>query len=201
MHMKINWRVLVAVVVIVGAIFWMVDSVRPRSYSGSNLTFLLGNGAVTVTNPSDTPVASQLTGTGSRAFTVSSITEGLSGTSTSEGTGSKTTQLFAFDLPSGVSTFTVTRGTNASFAGTTDSKLQASADPLTPDNARTTLIVGIALIVAALFYISRTTGHRWLSALRGIPAVIPVPVVETAPVVDANRGRDGRMYSNYGGKD
>lgn len=198
--MKFNWKVLVAVVVIVGAIFWAVDSVRARSLSGTNLTFLVGNGVVTVTNPSDSPVASQLTSTGSRTFTISSGEAALSGISTQQGSGSKITQLFEFSLLPGPNVFTITRGTNVSFVGSADTSLQATIEPLTSDNVRATLIVALVVILCSLYFISRTTGHHWISNLRGKQAPIPVPVVAT-PVGDPNRGRDGRMYSNYGGKD
>ena len=54
--MKFNWRVLIAFVVLVGAIFWGVDSVRTRSYSGTDLSFGIGSGPVSVTNSSDAAV-------------------------------------------------------------------------------------------------------------------------------------------------
>src|SRR5688572_15861191 len=54
--MKINWKVLVAIVVIVAAVIWAVDSIRSRTYEGSALNTSVGHGPVTVINPSDESV-------------------------------------------------------------------------------------------------------------------------------------------------
>ena len=51
--MKFNWKILVALVVMVGVIFWGVDSLRTRYYNGTDLSFGVGSGPITVTNPSD----------------------------------------------------------------------------------------------------------------------------------------------------
>jgi hypothetical protein len=202
-YMKINWKILVASVVIVVAIFWAASSVRSSSYSGTNLDFAIGSGALTLTNPSNTPVDSQFVSTGSRSFTVSSNIEGVSGSSTRQSSGSKVTQLFEFSLPPGVSVLTVTRGTGVSFAGNTTTSLKATMEPLSQGEASTTIGVALIVVVVALFYISRSTGHRWISMLR--PKQVAEPVIasltETPSDEPTNRGRDGRMYSNYGAKD
>lgn len=164
--MKVNWRVLLAVVLVVGALVWMVDSLRPRSYSGANLRFGIGSGPVTVTNPSDEPVSVQLVGGGTRSYSVSSTIEGVSGSSTREGSGRNLTNVFSFMLPSGVSEFAVTRGTEVNFVASTESNLEATVQPLGASEARTTLIVGIVVVLGALFYISNTNGHRWISPSR-----------------------------------
>jgi len=164
--MKYNWRVLIAIAVIVVAAFWSVDSVRSRSYSGVNLNFGVGSGPVTVTNPSSESVSVQLAGSGTRPFSVSSTAEGVSGSSTRAGSGRNTTQVLEFMLPSGVSEFTVARGSNVNFAATTDTRLQATVEPQGSNESRTTLIAGAVVILGGLFYISRATGHGWLGRLR-----------------------------------
>ncbi len=200
--MKFNWRVLVALVVMVGVIVWTVNSVRSRSYSGTNLAFLTGQGAVTVINPSASPVAAQLTSAGSQQFSLTGSSPGLKGNSAPQGTGSNITQSFDLSLLPGPNVFTITRVTGVSFAGSADTSLQATIEPLTPDNVRDTLLFAIIVLLGGLFYISRSTHHSWINLLRRTPEPIlaPAPVVET-PVGDPNRGRDGRMYSNYGSKD
>ncbi|HEX2620825.1 MAG TPA: hypothetical protein VHL11_11775, partial [Phototrophicaceae bacterium] len=53
--MKLNLntlKVLLALVIIIGALFWSGDSIRNRSYVGTDLNFPVGQGVVTVTNPS-----------------------------------------------------------------------------------------------------------------------------------------------------
>lgn len=168
--MKLNLRVIIAAVVIVGVIVWAVDSVRARSYSGNDLNFVVGRGPVTVTNPSDQPVPVQLLGKGSRSFSVTSTLENVTGSSTMEGTGSNRSQLFAFELPPGDSEFTVVRSTNATtevnFVADTDTRLAAVAQPLKTDDTRNTIIVAVVVVLGALFYMSHTTGHLWISASR-----------------------------------
>jgi preprotein translocase subunit SecE len=166
MQVKINWRVLIAVVVIIGALFWAVNTVRPQSYTGMNLNFGIGNGTITVTNHSDTSVPTQLLGSGSRSFSVSSTTEGVSGSSTRAGSGGNFTQVFSLVLPPGVTIFTVAGGTSVKFLANATPRLEVSVQPVNESEARTTLAVAAVVIVAALFYLSHMNGHRWLSASR-----------------------------------
>jgi hypothetical protein len=77
--MKINWKVLFALVLVVGAVYWAFSSTQVNSYSGTNLTFAVGGGPVTMTNPSDEAISVQLIGTGSRSFSVSSTIDDVSG--------------------------------------------------------------------------------------------------------------------------
>ncbi|MBZ0296215.1 MAG: hypothetical protein K8L99_26890 [Anaerolineae bacterium] len=196
--MKFNWKVLVALVVLIGALFWGIDSVRTRAYSGSDLNFGVGSGPITITNPADESVPAQLVGTGTRSFSVSSDTEVVSGSSTRAGTGRTSTQLFEFELPAGVTELMIVgRGSSVSFVADADSRLDASVQPLTPDDARTTLIITAVVALAALYYISKTTGHRWISQLRRKEEV-PQDTQPTAvpPTSKSNVGRDGRLYSD-----
>jgi preprotein translocase subunit SecE len=180
-QMKLNaqtFKGIIAVAIIVGAIFWAVDSLRPRSYSGSNLNFPVGQGPVSMTNPSTSPVPVQLVAAGSRTFNIVSTIESISGTSTKQGTGASTSQLFEFNLPVGNSEFTISRGAGVTFVADTPTLLQATVNPMSNDTARTTVIVAIVVILAALFYLSHLTEHRWLSAWgrKQKPILAPVPV-------------------------
>ena len=163
---KISWKVLVALIVLVGATIWGVDSLRTRSYSGTDLNFGIGSGPVTVTNPSELSIPVQLVGTRPGTFTVSSSIESVSGRSTTQGSGRNATQLFEFALPPGVNEFSVLRGEAVSFIASTDTRLEAIVQPLNAENARTTLIVGVIAILGSLFYLSSANGHRWISASR-----------------------------------
>ncbi len=164
--MKINWRILVAIALMLAALVWVVDSLRPRSYSGANLRFGVGSGPVMVTNPSDEAIPVQLVGGGTRSYTVSSTIEDVAGTSTREGSGRNLTNVFSFMLPSGVSEFTVVRGTDVNFVADTSNELEATVQPQGAGEARTTVIIGAVVILGALFYISRLNEHRWMSAMR-----------------------------------
>lgn len=172
--MKFNWKVLAGLVVVIAVAFWGVDSLRTRSYSGTELNFSVGGGPVTVTNPSDAPVTVQLVGTGTRSFAVSSNVDGIAGSSTREGSGRTSTQLYEFALPPGASEFTVTRGTELHFVASADSQLEAVMQPVTADDAQTTLIVLVIIILGALFYMSNATGHPWMKLIRREKASPPI---------------------------
>lgn len=196
--MKLNWKAfkfVAAIVIVIGTLFWIVDSVRPRSYSGANLNFALGSGPVTVTNPVDDPVRVQLVSPGTRSFTILSTIDGVSGSSARQGSGSTATQLVEFDLPAGVSEFTLTRGTNVSFVADTMVNLAATVQPTDATQSRTILIVAALVILGILFYMSRLTGHRWISAIRGRNATAQ----DTSPVVTvAGDGGQGEAAHSYG---
>jgi hypothetical protein len=196
--MKLNWRIFVALVVLGGATFWGLDSVRTRSYSGTNLDVAVGSGPVTITNPSAEAFPVKLVGTGTRSFSVSSASSSVSGSSTRQGSGRATTQLFEFDLPSGITELMiVARGADVSFVSDTASRLDVTAQPLPARDVQTTLIVAAIAILGSLFYISRATGHRWISRFRRVDSSLqdtqPNPVAATG---DPNKGRDGRMYTD-----
>lgn len=192
--MKLYLKIFVASVVIIAALFWAVNSISTRSYSGTELNFTVGQGAVTVTNPQDVPVPVQLVSPGTRAFSIVSTIAGVSGSSIVQGTGSARTQLFEFAPPSGVSQFTVTRGSNVSLVANTDTSLDVSVQPLNETDTRTTLIVAVLVILGGLYYISKTTGHRWIARLRG--QVAPAPVGQ--PLVQSALGGQGPEMRAYG---
>ncbi len=192
--MKINWKVLVALVLIVVVSVWAFDSLRSRSYSGANLTFGVGSGPVTVTNSSDVPVAAQLVGAGARSFSVSSVTEGMSGSSVRQGTGNGSTQLFELMVPPGVSVFTINRGTEVNFVTSDPTVLEATAQPVTDGSRQTMLAIAAVVILGALFFMSRTTNHRWLAMLRGNKPVALKPV----PSALSADGGQGRAIKSYG---
>jgi hypothetical protein len=196
--MKFNWKVVIALGLVVVAAFWMVSSVLTRSYGGTNLSVDVGSGTVTVTNPSDAAVPVQLVGTGTRPFAISNTIEGVTGSSKRDGTGSTARQLFEFELPAGTNTFAVVRGSNVKLVA--DSRLEGTVEPLSQSDARTTLIVGAIVILGLLYFASSTTEHRWMSSLRRKPAAVAAPVTLSAEdkskTSGANRGRDGRAYSD-----
>jgi hypothetical protein len=163
--MKLYLKVSIALVLIIGALFWAVTSLRPLSYSGTDLNVGIAAGTVTVTNPSDVPVPVQLVSPGTRVFSVTSSIAGVAGSSTTLGAGNDRTQLFEMALPFGVSQFTVTRGTNVSLVANAGTKLEVTVEPVLANDARTTIILAAVVVFAALFYISMTTNHRWVPIL------------------------------------
>jgi len=199
--MKLNrptLKIVIAVVVMLAALYWAFDSTRIRSYAGTNVTFVVGHGPVTVKNSSDQPIDVQLTSTGSRTFNVTSAVEGVAATSTKLGTGSSTTQLVEFALPPGGSEFTVVRAgsssSDVSFAANPATRFEVTAQPLTQSETQTTVIATVVVILGALFFISRTTGHRWMSALPGRKPAVPVLV--PAPEAVGDRGSALKSYGD-----
>ena len=167
--MPMNWKtakILIACVIIFGAIFWAFNAIRPHNYRGANLSFAIGNGLVSLTNPSEQAISVEIVGTGSRSFRVSSPTEGLAGTSTRQGNGANTAQIYTFDLPTGTSEFTFTNGSNLSFITTTPIELQATVNLVDGDTRFSIIVAALFIVSAALFYISYTDDHQWLSAAR-----------------------------------
>lgn len=201
--MKLNWntfKVGLAFVVIVGVAFWAVDSIRSRSYSGTDLSFDTTAGLITVTNPSGDPVAAQLIGSGARTFRVSSTIEGVSGSSTRMGTGSTRTHQFEFELPSGTSEFTVSGGTDVRFVADTDTELQATVNPMSSESRRNTLIAAAVVVFGALFYASNITDHHWFKSLRHkvLPSHQDTSKQDTQPTPVAMDGGQGHAARSYG---
>ena len=202
--MKLNWntfKVVLAFVVIVGVAFWAVDSVRSRSYSGTNLSFDTAGGTITVTNPAGEPAAAQFIGSGSRTFRVSSTIEGVTGSSTRVGTGSARTHQFEFELPPGTNEFTVSGGKDVRFVADTDAELKATVNPMSSESRRNTLIAAAVVIFGALFYVSNVTGHQWIKSLRHrvLPSRPDTAKQDTEPtpvVIDGGQGRAARSYGD-----
>ena len=197
--MKINWRIAAGVIFIIVVGIWMLDSLRLRDYAGGNLNVGIGHGVVTLTNQTDQPIAAQLVSTGSRSFAVSSGVEGLSGTSVRAGTGSATTQTFAFDVPPGVSMFAVPRGTGVSLVTNTSAPLEVTVETQSAGEAQTVRAAGIIVMLLAAYFIYRTVREDQRIAKRrqaiAVDAAKPVVPVTTA-AGGANVGRDGRAYSD-----
>lgn len=177
--MKFNWKTILALVVLVGAVFWGVDSLRTRSYSETDLNVGVGSGPITVTNPSDAALPVQLVGTSPGTFSVSSSVEGIAGRSTTQGTGRNATQLFEFELPPGSSEFTVVRGAGVNFVARASTPLEVVVQPLNAADSRTTLIVAVIAILGSLFVLSSANGHRWISASRRQQALDRTAAQET----------------------
>lgn len=200
--MERNWKtvkIVLGFVVIFAAIFWATDSVRSRSYTGTNLSFDAGSGPVVVTNPSDQPVAVQLSGAGSRTFHVSSTIEDVTGSSTRVESGSSRIQQFEFLLPPGTSEFTTSGGTDVIFVVDTDTELQATINPMSSDSGRSTLIFAAVVVLVSLYFISRVTEHQWIKSIRHsvMPASQNTPDPEPVPVVaSGGQGRSARAYGD-----
>lgn len=162
--MKMNWKILLALGIIIAAVILGVSALRSTSYNGTDLNLAVGNGLVTVTNTSDLALPVKLVA--KRSFTVSSSIEDISERSTLQGSGSNTTQVVEIMLPSGVSDFRITNGTAVNFVAVTDTPLEVAIQALNPADTRNRLIVAVIAILGSLFYLSSANDHRWISASR-----------------------------------
>ena len=160
-------RVLVALAVIVGVVFWSFNLVRERSYSGSKISFKVGGGSVLVTNRGQEPIPVEMRATGrTSSFRIASTELGLQEASKRQTSGRDTYQAVTFELPPGPAQIEVTRGSNVQFISASNQRIDAVVTPMSAGSVRTTLIFTGLVILAALYYISRTLQHRWIGALR-----------------------------------
>lgn len=185
--MKFNWRVALALVVIVGVLYWGVNSLSSQSYSGRNLNFGIGHGTVSLTNPADEPVTVQLVSSGTRAFSVTTSLEDVSGRSERVGEGRDSSQLFEFIVPSGLTEFSVSSGNDVSFVGAEEANMSAIVQPASEGEKNTIMALTALVVLGALYYISRTTGHQWLKNLMARARPEPVAAIPVAaPVSEVN---------------
>lgn len=159
-------KVLISVVIMIGAIGWGITTMRSHNYEGTEISFSDGDGSVLLTNPSDSPVAMQMISTGSRSFRVSSESSDISGTSLIERDADDTTQTFEFMLPQGTTEITIATNPDVRLVSTPPTNLQVVVNPMSADSSRTRIILIVVLGCALLFYVSHTYDHLWISAAR-----------------------------------
>lgn len=201
--MKVNsntFKIALVFVVIVGVIFWTIDSVRSHSYSGANLNFDASGESITITNPSDNAIASQFIGSGSQTFRVSSEIEGVGGLSTRVGIGNARTQQFEVLLRPGPNEVTISGGTNVRFVADTETLLQATVSPMSSESRRNTLIVAALVVFGALFYASSLTEHQWVTRIRRRvqSSNQDTSKLDTKPSAVVRDGGQGRAARSYG---
>lgn len=160
-------RLLVALVVIVGTAFWAFDSVRSRSYSGSNLSFEVGSGNVVVTNPGAEPIPVEMRAGARSTFRVESAELGLQESSKREGSGRDVARVVRFELPPGQAKIDVTRGSGVHFVSGSDQRIDAVVTPKDAGSDRNIVLFAGLIILGALYYISNLVEHRWIGMLRG----------------------------------
>lgn len=163
--MKNKIIMIVALLVIVATGYWAFDTVRSRTYSGSNLSFEVGGGHVVVTNLSDNPIPVEMRTEGRTSlFRVESAELDMRQSATRQGTGRDVYYAVTFDLPPGQATIDVTRGSGVYFVA--GGPIHAVVTPLGPEGVRMTLGFATVVILVALYYLSKATQHGWIKALR-----------------------------------
>lgn len=168
-NVKIIVRVVVALAVIVAAAYWIINSVRMQTYAGTELEFTMGGGDVVVTNTSDAPIVAQFETRGSSAsFTVTSDNPKQTVRSTRSGSGANSVNSAEIELPPGVSTLRLARGSNVKLAAQSEEHLEARVAPVSSSTLRLILVVSGALILGGLYFLSATFEHPWKGWLRNM---------------------------------
>lgn len=161
-----TFKVLLAFVIGIGAIFWVMNTTSANTYDGENLDFAVGSGTITITNPSEESLPVQFASPSSRSFRVTSTVSGVSGSSVRQDGDSGISQLFEFGLPPGTNEFTITRGSDVSFVADTTEMLQAIVDPMGSGTSSMLQIGTLLLVIGLLYYASNVNDHEWIASLR-----------------------------------
>lgn len=165
--MKRTIQMVIAVLVILGAGYWIYTAVTPIRYSGSNIMFPIGSGHVVIKNTGDEPMPIEMrSGERARSFRIAGTDLGITQSAKREGTGRAAYYATSFDLPPGQARIDVVSGGDVNLIARGDTRIEASVRPMAANTVRWAVALSSAAIVWALYAISSMTEHRWLSALR-----------------------------------
>ncbi len=165
--MKAKIQVAIALLVIVGVVYWALTSVWPRNYSGSKIMFPIGSGSVVIKNLGNAPIPIELrNGEGGTLFRIASAELEITESPKRQGTGRTSYYTLPLELPSGQAQINVTRGSGIQLISRSDTRIEATVTPMAASSTRWVLIAAGGVILWALYYISSVTEHRWLMNLR-----------------------------------
>ncbi|MCC6800442.1 MAG: hypothetical protein IT325_10005 [Anaerolineae bacterium] len=160
-------RVVVALAVIVGAAYWIINSVRTQTYAGTELEFTMSGGDVVMKNAASGPVMAQFETRGSSAsFTITSDNPKQTVRSARSGSGANSVNTAEIELPPGETTLQLARGSNVKLTAQSEEHLEAKVAPVSASTLRLILIVSGVLILGGLYFISAALEHPWKSWLR-----------------------------------
>lgn len=164
--MKLNFRVIIGLVLIVGVVYLAVTAVLPTNASGREVTVESSTGSVTIDNASDSPVMAVMTGRNTFRVNVSGE-EPTELNATRTGSGRNVSHTIETELPPGPVVISISRGSDVVFQLTSDQSIEVTATPRNAGDTQSTLLLAGAVTLALLFYISNATQHSWLRQLRG----------------------------------
>lgn len=165
--MRIPWKALIAGVLLIGVLAWAYDTVRTRSYNGTDLTFELGGGSTVLFNNADNAAEARLSSTGSRgAFTIRSSSADTPITSAREGSGRNLRHVAVVPLPPGSTELVITRGGSITAQATSVAPLEVTVTPQSQTTTTTTLVFAFIVAAACLFYIVYSTADLWRRFIR-----------------------------------
>lgn len=163
--MKINLRVIIGLVLIVGVVYLAVTAVLPTSASGREVVVESSSGTVTIDNSSDSPVTAVMSARSTFRVTVSGD-EPTELTSARSGSGRSVSQVIETELPPGPVVLSISRGSDVRFQLTSEANLDVTAVPRNAGDTQSVLLFAGFVVLGLLFYISNATGHRWFRQLR-----------------------------------
>lgn len=165
--MKTKIQIAIALLVIVGVVYWAATSVWPRNYSGSKIMFPIGSGSVVIKNLGDAPIPLELrNGESGTLFRVASAELAITESPKRQGTGRAAYYALPLELPPGQAQINVTRGSGIQLISRSDTQIEATVTPMAASSSRWVLIAAGGVVLWALYYISNATEHRWLMQLR-----------------------------------
>ncbi len=164
--MKINFRAIIGLVLIVGVLYVAVTSVMATSASGREISVWSSSGSVALENSSDEPVMAVMTARSTFRVNVSGD-EPTELVSARAGTGRNVTQTIETELPPGPAVLTITRGSDVTFRFASEANLEATATPRNESDTQSLLLFAGVIILGLLFYVSNATQHGWLKSVRG----------------------------------
>lgn len=146
-------RSLAVLVVIVIVAIWAYDAATPRRLSGSQLSFTMNGGQITLDSPADEPVSAHITSSARFSMTGS---QDVTIEPTREGTGRQTVYRYEGELPGGNLELRVVRGSDIRVELTADGVMEAVVMPRSESERSTTVVVSVIVIVGGLFFL-----YRW----------------------------------------
>lgn len=151
--MRINLKAVIALIFAVVVLVAGFNAIQVQNYSGSEITFAMPGGPVTVINPSE-ELGSLLLTTSGTSGTFAARGTGIDGTETStrEGTGRTAVNSITVPLEQGESTFQLARGSNVQAVLTGSDSLTVTAAPMSESSARDTIIFVVVVAAAAAGY-------------------------------------------------
>lgn len=165
--MKAKIQVAIAVLVIAAAAYWGFTTTRTYVYTGTNIMFPVGGGYAVVRNTGDAPIPIEMrSGERIASFRVASPELGLSQTSKRQGTGRDAFHNVTFDIPPGETRVNIASGSDVRMISRSETPIEATVLPVSSSTVRWVLILSGGVILWAIYYISSSTGHRWIGALR-----------------------------------
>lgn len=165
--MKTKIQVVLAVIVIVAAGYWVFATTRSYQYSGTNIMFPVGAGHAVVTNTGSEPMEIEMrSGERVASFRVASSDIGLNQSSKRQGTGRDAFHNVIFDVPPGQTRVDVVSGRDVRMIARGETPIQATVVPTADSTIRWVWILAGGATVWALYFMSSATNHRWIKGLR-----------------------------------